>query len=208
MRTGQPVKIRRHSCTCFCSNVCCQSPSWRGDLGANPSGRPPRSHAPNMMAASLCRSPRRPLNMLAMYMAIQTVLFLCTTDIVMDSDGGAHTVFIYEGFALPHSILRLAGREPTEYLTKTLTERGFSFTAAADREIVWDVIEKPTSSVLITTQCSNRLRKLTRRRPTFSQTVTSSLSAMNVSVAWKCFPSQVPLVKKPADSATLLSRTS
>ena len=26
-------------------------PSWRGDLGASPSGRPPGSHAPTMMAA-------------------------------------------------------------------------------------------------------------------------------------------------------------
>ena len=55
-----------------------------------------------MMAASLCRSPRWPLNVLAMYMAIQTVLFMCTTDIVTDSDGVSHAVFIYEGFSLHH----------------------------------------------------------------------------------------------------------
>ncbi|KAL7981335.1 hypothetical protein Chor_002231 [Crotalus horridus] len=68
-----------------------------------------------------------------------------TTGVVLDAgDGVTHAVPIYEGFAMPHSIMRvdIAGRDVSRYLRLLLRKEGYDFHTSAEFEVVKTIKER------------------------------------------------------------------
>lgn len=85
----------------------------------------------------------------ALFVSAQAILSLYasgrTTGVVLDSgDGVTHAVPVFEGFALPHAVMRsdVAGRDVTEHLALQLRRTGHVFSTSAEREVVRQIKEK------------------------------------------------------------------
>ena len=69
-----------------------------------------------------------------------------TTGTVIElGDAASHSVCVYKGHSITRSVRRhdtASGRDLTDFLTRLMTERGYSFTTSAEREIVRDIKEK------------------------------------------------------------------
>ncbi|XP_008567936.1 PREDICTED: alpha-centractin isoform X2 [Galeopterus variegatus] len=88
-------------------------------------------------------------NVPALFISMQAVLSLYatgrTTGVVLDSgDGVTHAVPIYEGFAMPHSIMRIdiAGRDVSRFLRLYLRKEGYDFHSSSEFEIVKAIKER------------------------------------------------------------------
>ena len=109
-------------------------------------------------------------------------------------------------YTLHHAIIRWHGRDLTEYFPKNLTERRYSFTASAVREIVRDVKEKLRC---FGADCKTELKSTSE----INKVKTYELPDGNImSVGAECFrcvvafSSRVSLAKKPADPRHFLTK--
>jgi actin, other eukaryote len=84
-----------------------------------------------------------------MYLAHKGVLAVYasgrTTGVVLTAgDGNIDAVPVYEGYALPHAVVKLpmGGRDLTDYLIHLLEQRGYTFTTLAERGTAQDIKEQ------------------------------------------------------------------
>ena len=86
----------------------------------------------------------------ALYVANTAVLSILassrtTGTSLYSGDGVTMTVPVYEGHSLPHTIVKgsqISGRDITDSMMSLLSQRGYSFTTTADREIVREIKEQ------------------------------------------------------------------
>ena len=83
------------------------------------------------------------------YLSVQGVLALYSTGsltgCVLDcGEGLTSAVPVYDGYAISHAMQRMnfGGSDVTDHLVNILTERGYTFTTAAEREIVREIKEQ------------------------------------------------------------------
>eukprot|EP00993_Chasmostoma_nieuportense_P001528 NODE_2401_length_1187_cov_28.294340_g2287_i0.p1 GENE.NODE_2401_length_1187_cov_28.294340_g2287_i0~~NODE_2401_length_1187_cov_28.294340_g2287_i0.p1 ORF type:complete len:370 (-),score=92.12 NODE_2401_length_1187_cov_28.294340_g2287_i0:25-1134(-) len=100
-------------------------------------------HTPAKMKEKTAEIFFETFNVPAIHFAIQPVLALYAsgnkTGVVLDSgDGCTHAVAVYEGYCIPHAMIRinLAGRDVTEHLRLQLRRAGHWFTTSAEFEVV------------------------------------------------------------------------
>jgi len=67
-----------------------------------------------------------------------------TGSVIMVHSGSTFTVSLYEGYCLPHAVLRsdIGGVDHEEYLRKLLGERSYTFSTPREKEIVSDIYKK------------------------------------------------------------------
>ena len=115
--------------------------TFYNELNVGPEEHPVLPMDPKSYRERMTQTRFQTFNVPVMHLATQTAPFAAghTTDIVMDS---GDSVSIYEGDTLCHDILRLAGRDSSEFLMTNLTEQEYSLTATAERETVHDLIKQ------------------------------------------------------------------
>jgi len=106
-------------------------------------------HMPKSAREKLTQIAFETFNVPAVYFGTNAAMSLYasgrTTGVVLTiGDSVTTAVAVYEGYPLPHATqtVPIGGRHIIDYLMKIATERGYSFTTTAERDILRDVVHK------------------------------------------------------------------